>query len=389
MKTKLLLAIMLSSLLAGILVIAVPIKPAAANPDAIYINPGSTSKSPSDLNSFFDVYVDLNINDLFGFDIKITWDDTLITFSSLDNSPLNTIWPQGFFEPLTWGPPYTPIQSGPGYVRYSAVATGGSGYTGTNHLYKLTFKIIKACNFVLSTFIHFDTVKLSDHNANEISATKTDGSYSMSATTPDLEFEFYDPTPSKPIEYCKTFQIRVYVTDICAQLEDYNLVITYDTNLLKLKGVDWTGGVLGDQSDGASFTNVTGTITVIDTGGIIWSGAKGLLFTLAFHVEFNDDAGHIWRTNNLGPLHAFIKFTDATLIFVEGTITKSGIAMPADLDIVVNLIQGDVDCNGKVDVFDLRTVAAFYDQSGPAKYDLKADGTIDIYDLVEIATNFE
>ena len=108
-------------------------------------------------------------------------------------------------------------------------------------------------------------------------------------------------------------------------------------------------------------------------------------------MEFNDDADHIWRTNNQGPLHAFIKFNDATLSFVEGDIYKSGINMPADLDIVVHLIQGDVDCNGKVDVFDLRTVAAFYDQTVPpalAKYDVKADGYIDIFDLVKIATNF-
>jgi hypothetical protein len=389
MKTKLLLAIMLSSLLAGILVIAVPIKPAAANPDTIYINPGSTSKSPSDLNSFFDVYVDVDIHDLFAFDIKITWDDALITFSSLDNSPLNTIWPQGFFEPLNPNPPPGYV-TGPGYVRYAAVAEGKPGYTGTNHLFKLTFKIVKACNFVLSTSIHFDTVKLSDSNANPISATITDGQYSMSATTPDLEFEFYDPTPSKPIEYCKTFQIKVYVTDICAQLKDYDLVIAYDSSLLKLTVVDWTGGVLGGPSDGASYTeSPAGTINVVDTGGITFTGTNGLLFTLTFHVEFTgEDPTHIWRTDNLGPLHAFIKFNDATLSFVEGTITKSGINMPADQDIVVKLIQGDVDCDGNVDVFDLRTVAVYYDQSGPAKYDLRVDGTIDIYDLVLIAANF-
>jgi hypothetical protein len=387
MKTKLFVTMMVLSLLAGILLTAVPIKHATANPDAIYISPSPITKNPSDLNSFFDVYVDVNINDLFGFDIKITWDNTLITFSSLDNSPLYTIWPQGFFEPLNPNPPPGYV-TGPGYVRYAAVATGKPGYTGTSHLFKLTFQIVKACNFVLSTSIHFDTVKLSDSDANEIIATKTDGSYSMSATTPDLEFEFYDPTPSKPIEYCKTFQIRVYVTDICAQLEDYNLIIAYDASLLKLASVDWTSGVLGGAPEASYIESPPGTINIVDTGGNTWTGTKGLLFTLTFHVEFNDDPGHIWRTNNLGPLHAFIKFNDATLSFVEGTITKSGINMPADLDIVVNLIQGDVNCDGQVTVLDLRTVAAFYDQSGPAKYDLKADGTIDLYDLVKVATNF-
>ncbi len=102
---------------------------------------------------------------------------------------------------------------------------------------------------------------------------------------------------AKPFEYCKIFQIKVYVTDICANLKDYNLVILYDTELLKLTGVDWTGGVLGDASDGASYTELPpGTINVIDTGGIVWSAGRGLLFTLTFHIEFDDRIEHIWRT---------------------------------------------------------------------------------------------
>jgi hypothetical protein len=297
---------------------------------------------------------------------------------------------------LTAIPPNTAVQSGAGYVRYAAVEQGGSGYTGTGHLFKLTFKIVKSCNFVLSTPIHFDTVKLSDPNGDDIVAIKTDGSYTMSATTPDLHFEFIDLTPSKPIEYCKTFYIKVNVTD-CTNLNDYNLVITYNSSLLSLKEISWTDGVLGGGSDGASYTeNTLGTIIIVDTGGIIWTGTNGLLFTLTFHVEFNDDTGHIWRTNNTSPLHAFIKFTSASLSFVDpvGTITESGISMPADLDIVVNLIQGDVNCDGKVDLEDLRMVATFYDELVPlgtephAKYDLKHDGAIDLYDLVKVATNF-
>jgi hypothetical protein len=402
MKTKLFAAILVSSLLVGILVGAVSIKPAAANPDAISINPSATNKIPSNLYSFFDVYVDVDIQDpedLLAFDINITWNNNLIIFSSLDKSYLSTtIWPsQGYYEPLseTGGAYRTDV----GTFRYAAVAQGLPGYTGTGHLFKLTFQIVKACNFELSCYIHFNIVKLSDHNAHEISVTKNDGLYTMSATTPDLEFVYSGPT--QPLPYCKTFQIKVYVTHICATLEDYNLKILYDTSLLKLTGVDWTGGVLGGPSDGASYTeSPAGTIEIVDTGGITYTGppeTPGLLFTLSFHVEFTGaDPTHIWRTDNQGPLHTSISLNDASLSFVEGTITKNGINMPGDLSIDIKLIQGDVNCNGWVEVLDLRAIAAYYDKTKDdpnwntiKKYNLKADDDIiDIFDLVLVATNF-
>jgi hypothetical protein len=344
----------------------------------LYINPSSISKKPSDLNTSFDVYVDVDIHDLLAFDINITWNNDLIQFESFDNSSLNVVWPQGFFEPL---PPEN--QTGPGYFRYAAVATGKPGYTGTNHLFKLKFKIVKAANFQLSTLIHFEMVKLSDSDANPIPATITDGKYIMEAQKPDLEWIIYNPNPSKPFEYGKTFQVKVNATD-CFRLKGYNLTIVYNSSLLDLTGVDWTG-VLGT----GSYTEAPeGTINIVKAADSEeWTGETGFLFTLNFKVNFSDESGHIWRQNNPGPLNTLITFDDATLTFVEGTITKDGITMPNDLSISIRLIQGDVTCNGEVDIFDLRTIAASYDQVN-AKYDLKSDGTIDIFDLVLAVANF-
>ncbi len=172
MKTKYAASILTLLLLASVFTFGLAInKVSAATAD---ISIPSVSKTPSDFPGTFTVPVQIsNVADLFGFDIKITWDSSVITFLSLDNAPLSSVWPQGYFEPLAWVPPNTPVQSGPGYVRYSAVATGGLGYTGAGPttLFTITFTIVKAGNFPYTTSMHFDTVTLSDHNANAITPT--------------------------------------------------------------------------------------------------------------------------------------------------------------------------------------------------------------------------
>jgi hypothetical protein len=377
--------LLIVSLLTSITILALHAREAsAANENVqLYIDPPSINKSPSDLNGFFDVYVTIaNVTDLFGFDINITWDNSLITFDSYDNSSLNTVWPGGWFEAKN--------ATDVGTFKLAAVSTS-IGLTldpGSQHLYKVRFKIVKACNFELSTNIQFNVVKLSDSHYTAIPSTQTGAQYHMDKTIPDLEFTLYEPGPSKPFEYCKTFEVKVNVTHICATLEDYDFTILYTAELLKLTGVDWTEGVLGGTSDGASYTEPTaGTIHIVDTGGMTWTGDTGLLFTLTFHVEFDDRIEHIWRTKAPQNMTAHVSFSDATLSFVEGTIPMSGIAMPTALDILVKFIRGDVNCDGMVDLMDLRTVAIYYDQSAPVKYDLTMDGTIDIFDLVVVATN--
>jgi hypothetical protein len=207
---------------------------------------------------------------------------------------------------------------------------------------------------------------------------------------PGLEFAVADPNPSKPFEYGKTFEIEAYASNISGYLTAYDFTIAYDSTLMKFLDVDYWG-VLGT----GHFDNETlGTIHIwSDIGSQSYTGSRGLLFALTFHVEFNDDIGHIWRTNSPHSLTAQISFTGAGLNYNGGTVSMSGIVMPLPEDVVIHLIQGDVNCDGKVDVSDLRCVAAYYDQNAPAgslqeKYDLTGDGKIDLFDLVIVATMF-
>jgi hypothetical protein len=155
----------------------------------LYINPPIVTKV-DDVGSTFDVNVMLsNFVNLAGFDIKLTWDNSLITKAGVDcTTALNALWGAG-----KWSKAFE--DSGPGYYELvaAALATSASN-AGASVLFTLTFQVVaKSSNFPLSTSIHFATVKLSDNAQpvpNPITATVTDGLYTMSPDTkPDLEFK--------------------------------------------------------------------------------------------------------------------------------------------------------------------------------------------------------
>jgi hypothetical protein len=209
-----------------------------------------------------------------------------------------------------------------------------------------------------------------------------------------LEFALVDPNPNKPFEYCKTFEVEVYASNISGNLTDYNFTIAYDSSLMKFLGVNHWGVLAAGHVDNAN----PGTIQIwSDAGGQSYSEPRGLLFALTFHVEFNDDKNHIWRTHAPHELNATVSIRNdlGGFSFTNGSVPITGITIPTPLVITIHLIRGDVDCNGEVNVLDLRTVAAYYDQDSTdsewpniSKYDVTMDNIIDIFDLVAVATNF-
>jgi hypothetical protein len=209
-----------------------------------------------------------------------------------------------------------------------------------------------------------------------------------------LEFALVDPNPDKPFEYCKTFEVEVYASNISGNLTDYNFTIAYDSSLMKFLGVNYWGVLAAGHVDNANL----GAIQIwSDAGGQSYSGSRGLLFALTFHVDFNDDKNHIWRTYAPHELNATVSIRNdlGGFNFANGSVPITGITIPTPLVITIHLIRGDVDCNGEVDVLDLRTVAAYYDQGSTgsewpniSKYDVTMDNIIDIFDLVAVATNF-
>jgi hypothetical protein len=351
----------------------------------LYTNPDPVQKVQADVCTYFNVSVTLeNITDLFGFDLNITWDNTLITFNHCYyNDTLDVIWGSGHWEVVK---NETGVNGGVGWYKLVAVSTASGFDTATSEiLFDLEFHVERSCNFLLETPIYFEVVKLSNSHWTAIPAVVDHGLYQMSGTVPDLEFVVVG-TP--PFEYCDIFEVEIWVTHICANLKDYNFTILYDADLLEFVDVDYWG-VLGDTTDQAGVMMVApGQLQIWDTGGLTFNSGDGLLFGLTFHVAFDDSIDHIWRTCGNQNVTAQVSFGYAELSFEEGIKEMGDIAMPSPLDILIRLIRGDVDCDGDVDILDVRTVAAFYDQSVPVKYDLNCDNTIDIFDLVIVATNY-
>lgn len=406
MKNKLLATILTLSLFTSILTIATHISPVAALNTKLYITPPVVEKDPDDFCSYFNVSVMIDdVEDLFGFDIRITWDSSLLTFHKLYNYTLDTIWDSGWFD--IWPP-----STGAGWVKYVALGLNPSSFSGSNgELFILEFHVEHGCNFPRETSIHFEAVKLSDSHWTEITAELIDGLYKMSATTPDLEFVVktnktgswkYIEEPYE-FEYCDWFEVEVNVTHICANLKDYDLKILYNDTLLDFFEVDYWG-VLGDESDEAHYDDSEpGEIHVWDTGGIkVFNDGNGTLFALTFHVEFICNYEHIWRTcEEPNTLLAYVGFdlTYGHLSFEEGTILIGQIIVPVPvLNITIELIRGDVNCDGKVNIKDLHLVAIYYDiddtdgeWNEAKKYNVKCGETteiIDIFDLVVVASNY-
>jgi hypothetical protein len=126
------------------------------------------------------------------------------------------------------------------------------------------------------------------------------------------------------------------------------------------------------------------------------------LLTITFNVTYY----HTWKNipvwiNNLSDSiyvqWANVSFLgDEDLGYVRGE--PSQISVGPDVIYVFSPIQGDIDNDGDVDLFDLRTVAAYYDvaEGDPlwveaSKYDLTkptAENIIDVYDIVIITRNY-
>jgi hypothetical protein len=237
-------------------------------------------------------------------------------------------------------------------------------------------------NVPIQTLIHFLTHKLSDSQAEPIENTAEDGTYKMTGgEKPMLNMS---PTTKTCRKYGETFTIKVDASNIF-NVTDFEFEIDFNTTLL-----DYSSIVYDAWGSGTVTVNeLEGKITGYTSGSII-SGDNTMIT-----IEFKANYHRIWKDilgwdNDQSDL---IMIQDANFSY-SGTLRlhyarggSSEIEVGPDVTYTFSPIRGDVDNNGKVDVFDLRTIAAYYDQEN-ATYNLKGDATIDIYDLAVVGSNF-
>jgi len=351
----------------------------------LYIDPPTIDKQAIEECSTFEVEVVIaNVTDLYGFDLKLTWNDTLLDLAAVEyQTNLDQIW-------SNWDDAKN--ETGAGWYRLVAHETKENGFTGDATLINLTFHIkYGPCyieeNYQLGTLIHFALVKLSDPNSTAICTKVQDAKYTVHAVKPKLEIR---PGVIAISKFYEAITVQIWLVN-ASKVYDYAFNITYDTEILHAVNVEWSNFLAGPYYHKSWHINeTTGVIEIslAETAQAPPAEGDGLLVNITFR-----HAVIVWKDCPL--------WTNLLNCTIEFDWWKLSLRCPELHEIAGNIIdvsnseysytpiQGDVNSDGEVDGFDLRLVSVYYDQSQPEDYDLNCDGIIDIFDLIYIATEID
>lgn len=349
----------------------------------VQIIPSLIEKNSFDVGTAFKVNVTVqSVTDLYGFDFNITWGRTLLTFSSCYyQDALDAVWGSG-----KWF--LAKNEPGPDSFKLVALSTAGSfNTTQSQTLFTLEFRVENPPQ-PNETTIHFAIHKLSDSQAEPITHSVEDGTYRF-VKTPRLEMSPAGRTCRKVGE---SFDVAINVSD-AYNVTDFEFEIRYNTTLLDCASVAWNAWG-------------SGTVNVDEAGGIINGFTSGMPIIgteYLITVEFKASCYHVWKsvsgwTNDLADVifvqSANLSYTARPdLRYERGGLNQ--ISVGPDFAYTFSPIQGDVNNDGTVDIYDLRTVAIYFmvketdpNWQAASTYDFNGDGVVDVFDLRTVASNF-
>jgi hypothetical protein len=211
---------------------------------------------------------------------------------------------------------------------------------------------------------------------------------------PKVEMDSSDVTCHKNHEQ---FTIQVNLTDV-ASAHDFAFETHYNTILLDYVNITW-----GTFLDGIKvIDNIDEAAGVIEghiEPSTLASGAGWLL-----NITFEVNKTIVWKDcpNSTDKLEGEIWFHWVDLSYPDDVHVRYEEWEGGRREMTVNRvrytflpIQGDLDNDGDVDIFDLRAAGACYnakegDPEWPtaSTYDLNCDGIIDIFDIILVALRF-
>jgi hypothetical protein len=234
---------------------------------------------------------------------------------------------------------------------------------------------------------HWDLDGLDVGNSSSYTVTMNDEHILTAMYASGATILVMSPTNETCRKHNETFTVQINIAN-AADVDDFEFEIHYNTTLLDVQGILWNAWGSGTYNVDDSNGNLTGY-----TSGTTISGNFTLL-TITFnatyyHIWKIEGSVSGWKNDQTGTIYiqwANLSYASSPDVgYVRGGLNQ--ISVGPDFLYTFSPIKGDLNNNGVVDVFDLRTVAAFYNTVSPT-YDLTGDDIIDIFDLVVISTNY-